>query len=159
MTCERMETQLIAYLDGKASAGTGREVEAHLAACAACRTRAEEFRRVWNVLDEATAVEPSLGFDARLRQRVAAEPASGGPFAWLIPSPRFAFAVSLLVALAVWISSAPPTAVENNSANARSEEEFKMIENLPVLEDYDVLANFEPLSELPAPKQAPPRKM
>ena len=31
-----------------------------------------------------------------------------------------------------------------------SEAEFGMIKNLPVLEDYDVLANFDALSELPA---------
>jgi len=32
-----------------------------------------------------------------------------------------------------------------------------MIADLPVLEDYDVLANFEVLSELPAQPAATPR--
>ena len=149
MNCERMETQLIAWLDGKASESERREVELHLVACAACRERAEEFRRVWNVLDEAPAIEPSLGFDARVRQHVAAEPRPR-PFAWL-PQPRFAFATAALVALAVWLSAVPPGA--NPEVAQAPDEEFQMIQNLPVLEDYEVLANFEPLSELPAAKQ------
>jgi anti-sigma factor RsiW len=150
MNCERMETQLIAYLDGKAAEKERRDVEQHLAACAACRARAEEFRRVWAVLDEAPGIEPSLGFDAHVRQRIAAEPpAPGGPLAWMIPQPRFALALSVLVALAIWLSALPP-AVEIAQT---PDEEFQMIQNLPVLEDYEVLANFEPLDQLSAAKQ------
>jgi anti-sigma factor RsiW len=148
MNCERMETQLIAYLDGKAAENERRDVEQHLAACAACRARADEFRRVWTVLDEAPAIEPSLGFDAHVRQRIAAEPRPAA-LAWLIPQPRFAFALSVLVALAIWLSALPP-AVEIAQT---PDEEFQMIQNLPVLEDYEVLANFEPLDQLPAAKQ------
>lgn len=151
MNCERIETQLIAYLDGKATAGERRDVEAHLAECAACRARAEEFRGVWTLLDEAPAMEPSLGFDARVRRAVAAEP-SPAPFAWLVPSLRAASAVAVLVALSVWISSMPPGM--ENAPVAQADEEFRMIRDLPVLEDYDVLANFEVLSALPAPAAA-----
>lgn len=159
MNCERMETQLIAYLDGKAREAERREVEAHLAACAACRQRAEEFRRVWGVLDEMPAVEPTMGFDARVRQRVATEPQPRW-FEWLMPSPRLALAVSLLLVLSVWVSSLPPAPVVENTV-ARTEEDFKAIENLQVLEDYDVLSNFEVLSELPQAKKAvrPDREM
>ena len=74
MKCEEVSKELIAYLDRRANSAERREVEEHLAGCAACRTRAEEFRRVWSVLDELPAIEPSFGFDARVRQRVAAEP-------------------------------------------------------------------------------------
>lgn len=155
MNCERMETLLIAYLDGKARENERRDVELHLAACAACRTRAEEFRRVWGVLEELPAVEPSLGFDARLRQRIAAEPRPR-LFGWLIPQPRLAFAVSLLLALAVWTSSVAPPPPD--LAQVQSEEDFKAIENLQVLEDYDVLKDFEVLSELPAAKAKAPSK-
>ena len=157
MTCERMETMLIAYLDGKTPAEAAREVEAHLAACAACRTRAEEFRRLWGVLETVPLVEPSPAFDARLRERIAAEPQRAW-FGWLIPAPRFAFAVALLLVLSVWISL-PPAPVEQPPTNARTEEEFKMIKDLQVLEDYDVLANFEALSELPPAHNTTKREM
>jgi len=150
MSCENIETMLIAYLDGKARENERREVEAHLETCAACRTRAEEFRRVWSMLEEVPAVEPSLGFDARVRQRVAAEPRPR-LFAWPVPQPRFAFAVALLLVLAVWISVTAPVPEQNLAAG--NAEEFEMIQNLQVLEDYEVLANLEVLSDLPAAQQ------
>ncbi len=149
MNCERMEKRLIAYLDERASAAERREVEAHLAACTACRTRAEEFRALWGVLDEAPAVEVSPEFDARLRARIAAEPPRQSLWASLAPSPRLAFAAALLLVLSVWISSLPPNPAQNPPVATTSEAEFKMIKDLPLLEDYDVLANFEALSELP----------
>jgi len=148
MNCERIEKQLIACMDGRASSTERREVEAHLADCGACRTRAEEFRLLWGVLDEAPQLEVSPAFDARLRARIAAELPGQSLWAWLVPSPRLALAVSLLLVLSAWISSVPapgPAVAEV----AQSEAEFKMIKDLPVLEDYDVLANFEALSELP----------
>jgi len=123
---------------------------------AEAHARAEEFRRLWGVLDEAPLVEPSPAFDARLRARIAAEPPRTSLWAWLAPTPRFAFTVSLLLALSVWISSLPPGPPQTPGLTpGASEAEFSMIEDLPVLEDYDVLANFEALSELPPhPAQA-----
>ena len=161
MNCEQMENRLIVYLDGKASAADRREVEAHLAACSVCRARAEEFRALWSVLDEAPLTQPSPAFDARLRARIAEEPARAGFWAWLTPSPRLAFAVTLLTVFSVWLSSLPPATVppQTQQAAAPAEAEFRMIRDLPVLEDYDVLANFEPLTELPAKPEKPNRDM
>ena len=158
MNCRQVETLLIGYLDGRARAAEHREVEAHLKACAACRARAEEFHRLRGVLDQLPAIEPSPSFDARLRARIAAEPRPHR-WAWLIPSPRPALALALLIALAVWISSRPPGMIGNEPLTARSEEEFKMIKELPVLEDYDVLASFEALSELPPAHAAEKRQI
>ena len=150
MSCKQMETGLIAYLDGKANRTERREVEAHLAACAACRTRAEEIRALWGVMDELPLVEPSPAFDARLRTRVAAEPRRSF-WAWLAPSPRLAFAAMLLLIASVWLSTLPPAPPPNAAPPPMNPEaEFRMIKDLPVLENYDVLANFEALSELPA---------
>lgn len=146
MNCERMENRLIAYLDGRASKPEGLEVEAHLAACTACRTRADEFRLLWNVLDEVPTEEPSPFFDTRLRARIAAEPARSSVWSWLVPSPRLVFAISLLLILSIWVSRVPERLPPPPAA---SDAEFRMIKDLPVLEDYDVLANFEALSELP----------
>ena len=157
MNCERIGKRLIAYVDGRATQAERREVEAHLATCSACRTRAEEFRRLWGVLDEIPALETSPAFDARLRARLVAEPARPSLWAWLIPSPRLAFVLSLLLLLSVWISLLPPAPGPVPAAN--SEAEFKMIKDLPVLEDYDVLANFEALSELPPKPAAENREM
>lgn len=152
MNCERFETRLIAYMDGRATEVERSEVELHLVACAECRARVEEFHRLWSVLDEAPAQEVSPAFDARLRSRIAAEPRPS-LLTWLLPQPRLALAMSLLFALGVWISMLPP-AQPDVVAHAASEEDFKMIKDLPVLEDLDVVANFEALSEVP-PAQKP----
>lgn len=149
MTCERMGTQLIAYLDDHTDGAERREVEKHLETCAECRSRAAEFRRVWNLLDEAPAVEPSPYFDARLRQRLAAEPRPSAWLAWL-PQPRLALATAALLLMGVWVSvlrpeGQPPPAI----AQVQAEEDFRMIKDLRVLENYEVLADFDALSEIP----------
>lgn len=147
MTCERMEMELIAYLDGRAADAVRREVEEHLAVCAECGARAADFQRVASLLDQYPATGPSPYFDARLRSRLAAEPRPGWWTQW-IPQPRLALATISLFALGLWVASFPPQAARPSPAQA--EEEFRMIRDMHVLENYDVLANFDALSDLPA---------
>lgn len=155
MNCERIEKYLIAYLEGKASPTGRRRVQSHLSECAACRERAEQFHLLSSVLDELPDLTPSLAFDATLEKRIAGEPRRAGFQVWLVPSARMAIAVAALVVLSVWLTSQSPAPWRTESPLAQnSEEEFKMIKNLPVLEDYDVLANFDALSELPVQPSA-----
>jgi anti-sigma factor RsiW len=171
MNCKRIEAKWIAYFDGKANPSERREVEAHLASCSACRRRAEEYRAMWDVLDEVPQILPSPSFDAALRARVAAEPPRGR-WLWLLPSPRLAFAVSMLLLLSVWISSRPVAVAPNTvtppstAVQAGGEADFRMINDLQVLENYDVVSNFDALSDLPAqsgaasqPSAQPPSHM
>ncbi|HKF53022.1 MAG TPA: zf-HC2 domain-containing protein [Candidatus Acidoferrales bacterium] len=153
MSCEKVSNSLVSYLDGRASAEERLVVEAHLQSCAACRERAEEFRRLWDVMAEAPAVEPSFGFDARLRQRIAAE-ARPRMWSWLVPSPRLAAAVVVLVGLSVFVSVKPNRPITTGNPTANSEEQFRMIKDLGVLENYDVLSNFDALSDLPGAQPA-----
>jgi anti-sigma factor RsiW len=157
MKCEDVGKGLIAYLDQRANAAERREIEAHLAGCAACRTRAEEFRSVRTMLDELPAVEPSFGFDARVRQRVAAEPPRQSWFGWFEPQARFALSAAMLVALTVWVVKLPsrhPVEPSPIAANVASDQDFDAIKDLGVLENYDVLTKFDALSE-PATTPAP----
>jgi anti-sigma factor RsiW len=151
MKCEVVSKELIAYLDRRASSAERQEVEEHLASCAACHARAEEFRKVWNVLDEMPVEEPSLGFDARIRQRIADEPRPGW-FRWFVPQPRLALSMALLVALCAWVARMPRdySTTAAIPAVATEQQQFQVIENLGVLENYDVLSKFDALSELPA---------
>ncbi|HEV2488429.1 MAG TPA: zf-HC2 domain-containing protein [Candidatus Acidoferrales bacterium] len=148
MSCEKISNALIAYLDGRASGQERGDVEAHLKLCADCRERAEEFRRLWHVMEEVPTVEPSFGFDARLRQRLAAEPQRKA-WGWFVPAPRLSFAVALLAILSVWVAARQPVV----EPAVGSEAQFRMIKDLGVLENYDVLKNFEPLSDLPAAQE------
>jgi anti-sigma factor RsiW len=148
-----MESRILGYVDGRLKESERLEVEKHLGACAACRLRVNEFRGVAGLLDELPQIQPSPAFDARVRARVAAEPVKKSWWAWLTPSPRVAFAASVLLVATVWIASRPgPKQMATNQL--APDAEYQMIKDLPVLEDYDVLSNFEPMTDLPAPVQA-----
>lgn len=153
MSCERIESRILSYIDGRLKESERPEVEKHLASCSACQLRVEEFRAVSGLLDELPVIQPSPAFDARVRAMVAAEPVKQSWWAWLHVSPRVAFAASMLLLAALWLGfyqrPAPPLPWSNPQV---ADEE--MMQDLPVLEDHDVLSNFEPLKELPPPAQA-----
>ncbi len=138
MSCSRMEKKILGYVDGRLKEGERLEMEKHLSTCAACQLRVNEFRAVNVLLDELPMIEPSAAFDVRMQARVAAEPAKQSWWAWFTPSPRVAFAASMLVLAMVWVGSysvSDPPQIDQA--------------DVPVLENYDVISSFEPLTELP----------
>jgi anti-sigma factor RsiW len=137
-----MENKILGYVDGRLKEGERAEVEKHLATCAACQLRVNQFRSVHALLDELPMIEPSAAFDVRVRARVAAEPAKQSWWAAFLPAPRVAFAAAMLLLASVWIGTH-----SNNSPQIAQDD-------IPVLENYDVLSNFDPLTELPPPVQA-----
>ena len=141
MSC-RMESKIMGYLGGRLKEGERLEMEKHLEACAACRVRVNEFRAVNDLLDELPVIEPSPAFDLRVHALVAAEPPKQSWWAWLTPSPRVAFAATMLLLAMVWIGKYTPF-----------DQPQVAQEDIPVLENYDVLSNFEPLNDLPQPVQ------
>jgi len=146
MSCERMESRILAYMDGRLKESERPDVEKHLAACAPCRLRVEEFRAVSSLLEELPAIEPSPAFDARVRALVEAEPVMTNWWAWLRVPPRVAFAASALLVAALWFGIHQGPTIQTIQVD-----DAQMMQDLPVLEDHDVLTNFEPLKELPAP--------
>ena len=150
MSCSRMEKQMLPYVDGRLKASEAQEVEKHLAACAACRLRVNEFRAVSGLLDEMPQIEPSTAFDVRVHARVAAEPVKKSWWAWYAPSPRVAFAASMLLLAMVWLGSRPQVGGDQPQPPVDIQQ---INQDMPVLENYDVLSSFTPLSELPPPAQ------
>jgi anti-sigma factor RsiW len=148
MSCGQMEKKIMGYMDGRLKEGERLEMEKHLSTCAACRVRVNEFRAVNVLLDELPMIQPSAAFDVRMQARVAAEPAKQSWWAWFAPSPRVAFAASMLLLAIVWLGSRP---AESSLSAADIE---KINQNMSVLENYDVISDFAPLSELPQPVQA-----
>jgi hypothetical protein len=148
--CEDISKQLIAYLDRRADSADRAELEAHLASCATCHARAEEFRALFGAMERIETIEPSAGFDARLRERIAVETKPGW-LHWLVPQPRLAFSMALLLALSVWMAKLPRDNSGSMTATAGTEQQdFEAIKDLGVLENYDVLSKFDALSEIPA---------
>lgn len=140
MSCEKMETRILAYVDGRLKEGERAEVAKHLDGCAACRLRVNEFRAVTDLLDELPVIEPSGAFNARVHALVAAEPKKrSGWLAWFTPSPRIAFVASMLLLAAVWMGT-----VQKPVGPAIAEQDLPVVEST----DYDVISSFAPLSDL-----------
>jgi len=144
MSCNRMESRILPYVDGRLKAGEMKEMEAHLETCAACEMRVNEFRALSSLLDELPQIEPSGAFDARVRARVAAEPVKQSWWSVFAPSPRVAFAASMLLLATVWFGSRP-------NEPLAPEPEAQVVSDLPVLENFDVVSSFDALSDLPQP--------
>jgi hypothetical protein len=154
------------------------EVHWHLTQCARCGQAVEEYRKLDSVLDDWVAPEPSPWFDVRVRARVEASEKEGS---WLMGFGRLRVlamsVLSVILIVAGFITfrehrtqeASTPVASQSvpqegqtarpaaGAAEARlkplpAEQQLKMDENLSVLEDYDMLANFEVLSELPQAK-------
>ena len=148
-----METRILGYIDGRLKESEQRDVEKHLASCAACTVRVNEFRSVSSLLDELPMIEPSGAFDVRLQARIAAEPVKQNWWSWLGAAPRVLAAAAMLLLATVWVGHRPlDSAGTGNMANVTSpagnETQVVPDQDLPVLENFDVLANFEPLTEL-----------
>src|SRR5215472_5515502 len=142
MSCSRMENKILGYVDGRLKESERLEVEKHLATCGACRLRVNEFRAVSSLLDELPVIEPSPAFDLRVHARVAALPVTQSGWAWFMPAPRVAIAAAMLLLATVWVGTRP------------SPQPPIPPDDMAVLENYDVLSNFDVLTELPPPVQA-----
>jgi hypothetical protein len=146
-----MESRILGYVDGRLKESERLEVEKHLAECAPCCLRVNEFSAVAGLLDELPLIEPSPEFDTRVHARVAAEPQPKASWwEWMRVSPRIAFAASMLLLMALWLGYRTGTPIAPSIPN----DDQAMMQDLPVLEDHDVLQNFEPLRDLPSPVQS-----
>src|SRR5260370_8303936 len=143
MSCGRMENKILGYVDGRLKEGERLEMEKHLSTCAACRVQANEFRAVNVLLDELPMIEPSAAFDIRMQARVAAEPVKQSWWAWFAPSPRVAFAASMLLLAMVWLGSRPA----DSSLSTTDIDQIN--QNMQVLETYYLISEFAPFSDLP----------
>jgi len=165
MNCKQMEVRLIGYVDGKLSPRERAAVELHAQTCAPCGKRLRGFEEVFGLLQEWKGIEPSAGFNARLEQRLSREPATSGWWAALFPghaplpfaNPVFSLAMLLVVLLAAVVirfsPASPPTLARRQTPPlaatvAAGVDDLTLYRNLPVLEDLDVLGNFELLQEL-----------
>jgi len=143
-----MESKILGYVDGRLNESERLQMEKHLATCAPCQLRVNEFRAVTSLLDELPVIQPSAAFDSRVHARVAAEPAKQSWWAWFAPSPRVAFAASMLLLATLWIGYKTQPVLPWVD---QKEADMQMLQDMPVLEDHDVISNFEPLKDLPQP--------
>lgn len=169
MKCVDRE-KIFAYTHRMLAPDEEAEVGRHLEACDACRPVAAGYRRLDALLDEWKPAEPSPAFDGRLRSVLSAAGAPPRGLFGLRWMPVLAPALTVLVFfVAVLVvrergretpapapaqsarhaphPAPPPAEVETTDEQARSE--LTMYQNLLLLEDYDMLRDFDVLSELP----------
>ena len=167
MNCRQMERHAIAYLDGKLAGEKAAAVARHAAVCTACAERLRAFSDVSSLLEAWEPVETSASFNARLQQRILAEPARHAGWLdrvslWLpvnsFGRPAIAGALLGLMVMAVALAryspgtSIPIAAVTANPAMVATtfegSDELALYQDLPVLENLELLSNFEVLQEL-----------
>jgi anti-sigma factor RsiW len=173
MKCLNRET-LFAYSHTLLDAREAESVRAHVAECPACRAIAVECQKLDAVLDGWKPAEPSPWFDARVRAALASQHAKArmSSNVWLRTLIPITLALVVIVGVRVlrrpandrratpWVATrsaaapqgAPQTSAPANQTvaeNADASQELKLDQNLPILEDYDMLANFDVLSEMP----------
>src|SRR5208283_4326079 len=123
MSCEKMESRILGYVDGRLKESERLDADKHLATCSACRLRVNEFRAVNDLLGELPAIEPSGAFNARVHALVAAEPVKQHSWwAWMHFSPRIALVASMLLMAALWLGYVPqigPPPINMQEADAQ----------------------------------------
>ena len=135
-------------------------VQSHVAGCSECGRIVEEYQKLHVTLDDWKAAEPTPWFDARVRASAASSGVEARGFPIMGRMRTLAVGVlSLFLVVGSFVAVHRYRLRENAMANQiwnngqgpafTADQEVKMYENLPVLEDYDMLANFDVLSELP----------
>jgi len=159
------EEQIFAYAQHLLQPGEEDKVRSHIEQCSVCEKASLRFQSLDAVLDEWKPVEPSDWFDARVRAAVASDPSARSGFTFFGLRWAQALAPACLVMLLIAGTlivlrmkpahpARPATQPVTQPASAPSvqvEQELTLYENLPVLEDqdYEMLSNFDVLSNLP----------
>lgn len=151
----------------------------HLAGCADCARAAEDYRKLDSALDDWSTPEPSPWFDAKVRAMVeesaGRDPGFFGFGRLRALAAGVAVVIMVFVAVVVFnhhnvvennqsavsrqqpleasVTPQPPETAQVQKQPLPAEEQLKMDENLSLLEDYEVVANFDALSELPQANQ------
>lgn len=168
------EEDFIHYVDGRLNEAAHAELDRHLAACADCRGRVDELRGVMGVLGEWQAAGPSPRFDAALRARLAEEPALAPPwFAWR-PAYAAALAAAAVLVLGVYLwpppapdvpapvtpfppppvtPGVPPVVATPRTPAGQGSDELAAFDNPVLLENYELLEQFDVLFEPVPPKE------
>jgi predicted anti-sigma-YlaC factor YlaD len=129
MECLRVLGLVSEYLGGELSPGLREEIERHLQICPRCREEYASSEKLWGMLDLYRDLEPSLDFKTRLLSRLSRT------------RPRFAMAMALaacvlLSVLAFFLLIGDKDRV---SPEDLSPQEIQIIQDLDLLEDYDVV--------------------
>src|SRR5262245_56993696 len=140
--------QFDAMLDKRLSDVERAGVETHLSQCADCRNAWQEHSALWSKLGSLPAVEPSTGFTERVMRNLDTAPQpSRAPFEWS-PAWKWAMATATVVMLAlVFTMNRQQQQPLIASAPTEQREEYKVAENLDMLQDFEMIAVLDLLEK------------
>lgn len=131
VTCDAARELLTAHLDGELAGSERAAVEAHLAGCAACRSRAESLRAAIGALAALPAIEPSARFEAAVLEAVSLQ---------RVRRPRWARRVAVVLIASGAVAAALLFALPRPSrALPASPTELAVAVDLELFEDYDAV--------------------
>jgi len=154
--------QLFAYATHLLEPCEADSARLHVEHCAVCLQVVSAFQKVDTVLDEWKSVPPSGAFDARVRAVVNSYRPRFSIFGlrWIQVLAPVCLLVLMVTTSLIFVRERKAHILNNgpsqttqiqNASTAQADEELTLYQNLPVLEDedYDMLADFDVLSELP----------
>jgi hypothetical protein len=153
MKCEEIRGLMPDLASGSVEATP--EITGHLAGCAVCAGKLEEFRKTMALLDEWQAPEPSPYFDVRLQARLREEMAKpqAGWMSWF-RRPVLAAALTVLMAVGIGVflhdgrayRPADNMVADNDAALT---EPGSAVSDLSALDkNHDLFSDFELLDDL-----------
>jgi len=166
MKCKQLESTAIAYLDGSLSSRQREAIASHLEECSACRERIQGLAGVMGILSEWEGIRPSPFFNTRLAQRIEQEATAARGWESLrfwslfrpMTRPLFTTALVAVFALAIVLLQYSPAPLETvtqepaapmvAAVSAGGVDDLTLYSKMPMLEDWDILRNFEVLQEL-----------
>jgi hypothetical protein len=137
MNCQSIREQFDERLDGRLPESQQGAFDAHVAACANCRSEWQAYMGAWEVIERQPGIEPSFGFVERTLRRLEERPAVGRLWFWQPAVRRLTFAAAV-VALSVggWVE-------REQMQERRRAELYAHVQQADYLEDFDVIANLD----------------
>ena len=137
MNCQSIREQFDERLDGRLAQSQQAAFDAHVAACADCRSEWRAYAGAWEVIERQPGIEPSFGFVERTLWRLDERPAVGRSWFWQ-PTVRWATLAAAVVTLSVggWVE-------RERRQERRHAEVYAQVQQADYLEDFDVIANLD----------------
>jgi anti-sigma factor RsiW len=156
MACS-MNEHLVAYLDGELAGSLRDEVAQHIARCPECARELKELEVVRGLLARWPVREPGAQERARAWQRLQGArvaPARQGA-GWLRPLVRYALPAAAAMMLVVVLTISRERRAVDTGVPEEMIAQLPVLEDMDMLEVYDVLTEWENLEALTALEEAP----
>ena len=133
MNCRQIKKQLSVFQDGELAPEQEKTLKVHLRQCEACRTRLQEYRASWDLLEILEDAEPNPYFYTRLKTRIEERRVHHRGFSRLL----IPVTAAVMLLLGIWMGNAV-TKMGNGTTVATTEQDLM----IPALEHFEDFEDF-----------------